>query len=171
MQKCQSICLINLTVGAIRAAGDEPSPVWSSAFRRSLPTNGLRWHDRPTISPSAVRCDIFVEKRLKNLSSARSGVTGHFKTSQSGSNQNQPLRGGLFIPVFLIRARAFSISSFLLVRPAVPKPKRRHRFLCGKLDSQYIFRKRTDAAERIWPHASRKVESGQGLTSDIGALD
>jgi len=34
-------------------------------------------------------------------------VTGHFKTSHSRSNQNQPFRGGLFISVFLREARAF----------------------------------------------------------------
>jgi len=39
------------------------------------------------------------------------GVTGHFKTSQSGSNQNRPLLGALFIPAFLMRASGFSFSS------------------------------------------------------------
>jgi hypothetical protein len=37
-------------------------------------------------------------------------VTGHFKTSQSGSNQNQPLRGGQFISALLSQTRR--ISSF-----------------------------------------------------------
>jgi len=34
-------------------------------------------------------------------------VTDHFKTSQSGSNQNQPLWGALFISGFLMQARGF----------------------------------------------------------------
>jgi hypothetical protein len=41
-------------------------------------------------------------------------VTGHFKTSQSGSNQNQPFRGALFISVLLSHARGFTVSSNLL---------------------------------------------------------
>jgi len=44
----------------------------------------------------------------------RNGVTGHFKTSQSGSNQNQPFRGALFISVLLSHARGFTVSSNLL---------------------------------------------------------
>jgi hypothetical protein len=41
-------------------------------------------------------------------------VTGHFKTSQPGSNQNRPLRGALFTSGFLMQARGFSLSSYLL---------------------------------------------------------
>ena len=34
-------------------------------------------------------------------------VTGHFKTSQAGSNQNQPLRGEGFISVLCFQSRGF----------------------------------------------------------------
>jgi len=42
-------------------------------------------------------------------------VTGHFKTSQSGANQNRPLLGALFAAGFLKQARGFSFSSYLLL--------------------------------------------------------
>ncbi|MGA3181566.1 MAG: hypothetical protein ABSF38_14590, partial [Verrucomicrobiota bacterium] len=40
-------------------------------------------------------------------------VTGRLKTGHSRALQNRPLQGGLFISVFLIQARGFSISSYL----------------------------------------------------------
>jgi hypothetical protein len=43
----------------------------------------------------------------KGPSRSGNGVTDHFKTSQSGSNQNRPLQGALVISGFLINAIGF----------------------------------------------------------------
>jgi len=39
------------------------------------------------------------------------------------------------------------------------------------LDSQQVFRQRTDASQCLWQHACGQVDSGLGVAADIGALD
>jgi hypothetical protein len=63
-----------------------------------------RKHSSLFSAPCALRSLLFKEPFVDFQ---RVTVTGHFKTSQSGSNQNRPLRGSLFVSGFLMRARVF----------------------------------------------------------------
>ena len=55
----------------------------------------------------------FKRRHLEYMNYRQLCVTGHFKTSQSGSNQNRPLRGALFISDSLREASLFAVLSSL----------------------------------------------------------